>query len=159
MNTRRLTGILVLGLSAFAISFPSAAATADTGHPQVSEPHAAAGAARSDPALCTIGSSQGNVTTCMSWANSGTRIEQILGSATVSNVGRKIKICILSNVKGTIACDRQGYFSTGPHESLSVRWAPNRPERAGVYCVRTWRQNGNGTVTLIGDVCTTIASE
>jgi hypothetical protein len=158
MTVRRLVGILALGLSLLAVSLPSAGFAADAG-PVAAASHAAAGTARPDAIVCTAGSSSGNVTTCMSWSNSGTHIDDILGSATVNNVARTIKVCIRSNVSGTLACDRQGYIRIRPNERISVLWAPKRTEPAGMYCMRTWRRNNNGSVTLIGEVCTVIAPD
>jgi hypothetical protein len=158
-TVRRMVGILALGLSMLAVSLPSAAFAADAG-PAASASPVAAGTTRPDTAIvCTTGSSSGNVTTCMSWSNSGTHIEDILGSATVNNKARTIKVCIRSNVNGTLACDHQGYILIRPGERVSALWAPKGTEPAGTYCVRTWRKNNNGSVTLIGEVCTVIAPD
>jgi len=32
-------------------------------------------------------------------------------------------------------------------------WSPNSNEPSANYCVRTWRQNNDGSHTLIGEIC------
>jgi hypothetical protein len=134
----RLAAILALALAGFAVSPLSPASAAV---------HQA----------CTFGSSSGNVETCMTWNNSGTHITSIDGTADVINVGRIITICIRSDARGTIKCNAAGYIFVGPGGGIHVPWTPNATEPAGNYCVRTWRQNDDGSHTLIGEVCTVIA--
>jgi hypothetical protein len=138
----RRAGIPVLAISALAIFLLSSAP--------------AAGAAPYEHRACTYGSSSGNVQTCMSWNNSGTHIDSILGSALVINAGRTIEVCIRGPV-GTLKCDNQGYIYIGPNTSVSVLWSPNATEPAGTYCLHTWRLNSDGSVTEIGDICTVIS--
>ncbi len=73
------------------------------------------------------------------------------------NVPRVIKICIHSSVTGTIKCNSSGYIYVSPGGAIYVNWTPNKTEPAGTYCVRTWRQNSDGSDTLIGELCTVIA--
>jgi hypothetical protein len=155
MTVHRLAGIPALALSVLAVSSSPPASAAQAAYLRASGSYVAAGTA--DASLCTTGSSNGNVNTCITWSNSGIHINYIIGSATVINVARTIKVCIRSDVRGTLACDRQGYIRIRPNESISVRWAPNASEPAGTYCMRTWRDNNNGSVTLIGQICTVIA--
>jgi len=158
-TVRRLAGILALALAGFAFSPLSPALAAGTAYTHTNGPHAAApaSASQSDPSSCTTGSSSGNVDTCMSWSNSGTHINYIDGTATVINVARVIKICIHSSVTGTIKCNSSGYIYVSPGGHIAVDWSPNTTEPSATYCVRTWRQNDDGTDTLIGELCTIIA--
>lgn len=142
MNIRRLAGIAALGLSTLAISFPPPAHAATT---------------RSDPTGCTIGSSKGNVNTCMTWNASGSVIKFIDGIAEVNNATRELKVCVHSSVVGTLACNPGGYIALTPGHHIAATWNPGRPELAATYCVRTWRKNNSGSVTLIGEVCTFIS--
>jgi hypothetical protein len=75
---------------------------------------APASAVRSDPEICSTGSSDGNVETCMIWSNSGTHINYIDGHAQVLLAGRTIKICVHSSVTGTIKCNPEGYIYVEP---------------------------------------------
>jgi len=113
-------------------------------------------AVQSDPEICTTGSSDGNVETCMIWSNSGTHINYIDGHAQVLLVARTIKICVHSSVTGTIKCNSSGYIYVEPGGVIYVNWTPNNTEPEATYCVRTWRQNSDGTDTLIGELCTNI---
>ena len=149
-TVRRLAGILALALAGFAFSPLSPAFAADTAYIHTSGPQAA----KSDPTVCTTGSSDGNVQTCIGWSISGTHINYIDGTAEVINVGRTIKVCIHSSLTGTIKCNPGGYTYVGPGGHIAVDWSPNKTEPSADYCVRTWRQNDDGTETLIGEVCT-----
>jgi len=138
---------------------PVQAYTVDTAHStetSSSQALAAASAVRSDPEICTTGSSDGNVETCMMWSNSGTHIDYIDGHAQVLLVPRTIKICVHSSVAGTIKCNSSGYIYVEPGGVIYVNWTPNKTEPEATYCVRTWRQNADGTDTLIGELCTNI---
>jgi hypothetical protein len=155
-TVHRLAGILALTLAGFAVSPLSPASAAGTAYTQASGSYAAAPAAgvQPDPIVCTTGSSSGNVQTCMSWSISGTHINYIDGTAEVINVARTIKICIHSSVTGTIKCNPAGYIYVSPGGHIAVDWSPNKTEPSADYCVRTWRQNDDGSDTLIGEVCT-----
>jgi hypothetical protein len=152
----RLAAILALALAGFAVSPLSPASAASMPYTQASGSQVAASvsAVQSDPSACTYGSSSGNVHTCMAWNISGTIIYSIDGTAEVVNVPRKITVCIRSDVIGTIRCNPAGYITVGPGGHIAVDWSPGRPEPAGQYCVRTWRENNDGSHTLIGEVCT-----
>jgi hypothetical protein len=147
----RLAGIMALALSVLAVSPLSPASAASMARTSGTHP------ARPNATACTYGSSSGNVHTCMAWSNSGSIINYIDGTAEVINSARVIEICIHSSVVGTIECNPSGYILVGPGGHIAVDWSPGRPEPSGTYCVRTWRQNSDGTTTMIGDVCVSIS--
>jgi hypothetical protein len=140
ITARRPAGILALALGVLSVSLPSSASAM----------------VRSDPTGCTIGSSNGNVDTCITWSNSGSIIKYIDGTAEVNNVVRTIKVCVRSSVVGTLKCNPEGYLRVSPGGHIAADWSPDRPEPSASYCVRTWRKNNNGSVTLIGQVCTSL---
>jgi hypothetical protein len=108
--------------------------------------------AQADPVACTTGSSNGNVTTCEIWSNSGQIVHFIDGTAVLHNAPRTLKICI-DGPLGTIKCNPRGFTPLSHGEHIAVDWSPNRSQFAGDYCVNTWRLNSNHSVTRIGDVC------
>jgi len=156
-TVRRLAGSLALALPVLAVS-PLSPASAGPAYTQASWSHATAhaGTVGSDPTSCTTGSSSGNVDTCMTWSNSGTHINFIDGTATVNNVGRTITVCVRSDTLGTIKCNPSGYIFVGPGGHIAADWSPNATESHTRYCVRTWRENDDGSHTLIGEVCSVI---
>jgi hypothetical protein len=93
----------------------------------------------------------------MTWSNTGKFIRYIHGTATVINAPRTIKICIHSNVAGTLKCNPGGYVYVGAGGLIAASWNPNASQpNTATYCARTWRQNSDGSDTLIGQLCTSL---
>lgn len=101
---------------------------------------------------CTTGSSSGNVETCVSVIGSGLFVNEITASAQVLDSTRDIQVCIHGPDAALPLCTL--FQSVSPGDPPIVQpWSPNRDVPAGEYCARTWRDNADGSHTLIGEIC------
>jgi hypothetical protein len=105
---------------------------------------------------CTFGSSSGNTQTCFEIDGSGLHVDKMVVSAAVKDSARTLQVCVRGPDSALPFCD--AFHSVGPGASNTLVWAPNRNVPAGVYCGRTWRQNNDGSHTLIGEVCFNVHS-
>ena len=111
--------------------------------------------ASADAQGCTFGSSSGNVFTCIiitSAGHGGLFVSKIQATADVVNDTRKLQVCIHGPASGLPRCSDFEFVNPGD-PPLPVQWSPNREVAGGEYCARTWRQNADGSHTLIGEAC------
>jgi tRNA A-37 threonylcarbamoyl transferase component Bud32 len=110
-----------------------------------------AGTASADASGCTTGTSSGNVETCVSIIGSGLLIDEITASATVENATRTIQVCIHGPDSALPRCT--AFEVVHPGSTITEPWFPDRDVPAGSYCARTWRENADGSHTMIGEEC------
>lgn len=115
-----------------------------------------AGAASADASGCTFGSSSGNVETCLSISGSGLFVNDMTASACVVNSTRTIQVCIHGPDSALPRCTP--FEVVHPGSCITEQWFPNRDVPAGTYCARTWRENADGSHTLIGEACEDVHS-
>jgi len=111
----------------------------------------AAGAASADDGDCTTGSSSGNVNTCVNIVGGGLLVNNITASAHVVDSTRTLQVCIHGPAAALPLCT--DFEQVPPGSTLIKQWFPNADEPAGSYCARTWRENADGSHTLIGEAC------
>jgi hypothetical protein len=110
-------------------------------------------AATPDTAICTFGSSSGNVQTCVNII-SGPRVT---ATAVIPSSGqdRKLLVCVEepSGILGR--CSNGDSYVTVRHggPGIDAVYPDNGSAPAGTYCADTWRENSDGTSTMIGQVC------
>jgi hypothetical protein len=105
------------------------------------------------PQGCTYGSSGGNVQTCFDIVRTGLDVTYMSVSASVISAGRTLGVAI----SGPSATAASGYSFAEVHHSISVSASRlPRTMAAGKYCGTTYRENANGSVTQIGQVCFSI---
>jgi hypothetical protein len=157
-QARRLRRLAFIAVFAVAIAMPGLA----VGGPAQATTPAAAPAGTLIPNTagprCTLGSSGGNVRTCIYVEGSGLHVDYAWGSIKVLNAGRSLKVC-LRGPHGSIKCEPTGSsyaWRTPSDPEMFVLWQPNRNETPGDYCARTWRRNADFTATEIGDVCVNV---
>ncbi len=105
---------------------------------------------------CTTGSSSGNVDTCFSVFGSGLFVEEMIASATVENSTRTLQECIHGPDSVLPLCTP--FEVVPPGSTLTEQWFPEGDVPAGEYCARTWRENADGSHTLIGEYCVDVHS-
>ncbi len=110
-----------------------------------------AGPAPASSSGCTLGSSSGNVVTCISILGEGLFVSEMTASADVVDSARKIQVCLKGPSSSLPRCT--DFQTVKPGGTIVVQWFPNRDVPAGTYCARTWRQNSDGSHTLIGQAC------
>lgn len=115
-----------------------------------------AGVASADSSGCTLGSSSGNVVTCMSIIGDGLFVNEMTASADVVDSARTLQVCIHGPASALPRCT--SFQNVQPGGTISVQWFPDRDVPAGTYCARTWRENSDGTTTLIGQACEDVHS-
>jgi hypothetical protein len=111
-------------------------------------------AATPDTPNCTFGSSAGNVQTCVNIL-SGPRVS---ATAVIPRSGqqRYLLVCV-QKPSGILArCSgipENTYTLVTPGKGVSTLWPDPGSAPAGTYCADTWRENADGTSTMIGQVC------
>ena len=100
---------------------------------------------------CTTGSSSGNVDTCFTVLGSGLFVSEMIASATVENATRTIQVCIHGPDSVLPLCTP--FETVSPGGTITKTWSPDGDVPAGEYCARTWRDNADGSHTLIGELC------
>lgn len=100
---------------------------------------------------CTLGSSSGNVETCISIVGSGLFVDEITVSAEVLDATRTLQVCIHGPDSALPRCTP--FELVQPGNCITEVWSPDRDVTPGEYCARTWRDNADGSHTLIGEVC------
>src|SRR2546421_4474526 len=109
---------------------------------------AGAGSAFADSGpACSIGSSNGNTLTCLSIQGTGLFVRHVTVTATVETSGRTLQVCIHGPDPALPLCSPFQFVSPG--STIRLGWSPNRNVSPGTYCARTWRQNNDGSHTLI----------
>lgn len=115
-----------------------------------------AGTAPQSERSCTYGSSGGNVQTCLTLDGPGLRVKKGGASARVVGSGRVLKECVTGPGSTVDSCGRPAYV--GPGDTGQTWWFPEaRTVAPGKYHAKTYRQNPNGTFTLIGDATVTLS--
>jgi hypothetical protein len=113
-----------------------------------------AGTAAADPpdeVACTFGSSDGNVETCLSAAVSGLFVGVMTASACVEDSTRTLQVCIHRPDSEPPLCS--AFEVVSPGNCIFENWFPDGDVPGGDYCARTWRDNADGSHTLIGEAC------
>lgn len=111
----------------------------------------AAGTASADTSSCTFGSSGGNAETCVSILGGGLFVSEITASVHVVDSARTLQECIHGPDSDLPICT--AFVVVPPGGTLYAQWFPNGDVPAGSYCARTWRENADGSHTLIGEAC------
>lgn len=112
---------------------------------------AGAGPVSASSSGCTLGSSSGNVVTCISILGEGLFVSEMTASADVVDSTRTLQECLKGPASALPRCT--DFQVVRPGGTISVQWFPNRNVPAGTYCARTWRKNADGSHTLIGQAC------
>ena len=115
-----------------------------------------AGPASASASGCTLGSSSGNVVTCISILGEGLFVNEMTASADVVNSTRTLQVCLHGPASALPRCTP--FEVVQPGGTITVQWFPNRDVPAGTYCARTWRKNADGSTTLIGQACENVHS-
>jgi hypothetical protein len=115
-----------------------------------------AGTASADASGCTLGSSSGNVETCISIIGGGLFVNEMTASAEVLDATRTLQVCIHGPDSALPRCT--AFEVVHPGSTITVQWFPDRDVPAGTYCARTWRKNADGSHTLIGQACENVHS-
>jgi hypothetical protein len=115
-----------------------------------------AGPASASSSGCTLGSSSGNVVTCISILGEGLFVNEMTASADVVDSTRTLQVCLHGPSSSLPRCT--SFEVVKPGGTISVQWFPNRDVPAGTYCARTWRRNSDGSHTLIGQACEDVHS-
>jgi len=151
---KALISIVGTGLCALALA---ACATDPPGGPADEETLGAADSPLVDPASaagCTLGSSSGNVNTCISIIGQGLFVNEMTASADVLEASRTLQVCLHGPDAATSLPRCTAFQAVQPGGTIVVQWFPNRNVPAGTYCARTWRKNTDGSKpTLIGQAC------
>lgn len=104
--------------------------------------------------VCTTGSTNRNIETCLYIYGSGLQVTKAVASAAVRTNGRVLRV-VLTGPSGPKATMSPAYV--GPGDTGQCAWAPkHRAVARGVYQAKTYRQNPNGTYTLVGDAQITL---
>jgi len=116
-----------------------------------------AGAAFASAGGCTFGSSSGNTQTCFQISGQGLFVNSMFSGANIVNSGsaRTLQACIHGPDAALPKCSPFVFVRPGDIP-VTQSWFPNRNVPGGTYCGRTWRQNNDGSHTLIGEVCFTV---
>ena len=155
MRLRRAgTAVASAVLAIGAVVGPAQASAAST---PTSAPPATAGGAPAailvDEHKCGVGSTAGNIETCIDVEHSASLILTAGASANVLNTGRRLQIC-LRGPNGPIGCTpRNGFELVAPGNAVSFSWTPNADEATGNYCANLYRDNGDGTKTQLAHYC------
>lgn len=113
-------------------------------------------AASADASGCTLGSSSGNVVTCISIIGDGLFVDEMTASADVVDSTRTLQVCIHGPDSALPRCT--AFEVVRPGGTITVQWFPDRGVPAGKYCTRTWRRNADQSHTLIGQACEDVHS-
>ena len=117
-------------------------------------PAQAAATAKPEKQACTVGSTGGNIKTCLAIYGNGLHVTKAVASAQVRSSGRTIYV-ILTGPTGKDASMQPGYV--GPGDTGKCIWYPSTSTVApGQYDAKTFRQNPDGSYTLVGDAKVTL---